>query len=144
MTRCPDDSVPDDSVPDDSTTTTEPPPATQHPDGWVDAGHGVFVPPVLLQIRYCESTDNYTAANPSSSARGAYQFLRGSWAAYGHADRYGVSEAHLASPAQQDEARPVDLAARRHPPLERQPALLGVGRPEDGHCEFAWRRTRPL
>lgn len=77
---------------------------TAHPEGWVDAGHGVFVPPVLLQIRFCESTDNYQAANPSSSARGAYQFLTGSWAAYGHADRYGVSQAHLASNAQQDEA----------------------------------------
>jgi hypothetical protein len=59
---------------------------------------------VLLSIRYCESRDNYTAANPSSSARGAYQFTSGSWAAYGHAERYGVSQAHLASAAQQDEA----------------------------------------
>ena len=64
----------------------------------------MFVPPVLLKIRFCESTDNYTAANPNSSARGAYQFLTGSWAAYGHADRYGVTQAHLATPAQQDEA----------------------------------------
>ena len=62
------------------------------------------MPPVLLKIRFCESTDNYQAANPSSSARGAYQFLTGSWAAYGHADRYGVTQAHLATNAQQDEA----------------------------------------
>lgn len=74
------------------------------PEGWVDAGHGVFVPPVLLSIRFCESRDNYTAANPRSSARGAYQFLRSSWAAYGHAERYGVSTADQATPAQQDEA----------------------------------------
>ena len=74
------------------------------PQGWVDAGHGVFVPPILLEIRYCESTDNYQAANPRSSARGAYQFLTGSWSAYGHAARYGVPQAHLATPAQQDEA----------------------------------------
>ncbi len=86
------------------TTTTEAPPATDHPDGFVDAGHGVFVPPILIEIRRCESTHNYQAANPSSSARGAYQFLKSSWAAYGHADRYGVSEAHFATNAQQDEA----------------------------------------
>jgi hypothetical protein len=74
------------------------------PTDWVDAGHGVFVPPVLLEIRHCESTDNYSAANPRSSARGAYQFLTKSWVYYGHAERYGVGEAHLATPAQQDEA----------------------------------------
>lgn len=90
-------------------TDTQPPPpplpeASTIPEGWVDAGHGVFVPPVLLAIRRCESTDNYTAANTRSSARGAYQFLQSSWIAYGHADRYGVPEAHLATPAQQDEA----------------------------------------
>lgn len=87
-----------------TTTTTEAPPSNDHPDGYVDAGHGVFVPPILIEIRRCESTHNYQAANPSSSARGAYQFLKSSWAAYGHADRYGVTEAHLASNAQQDEA----------------------------------------
>ena len=74
------------------------------PQGWLDAGHGVYVPPVLLRIRHCESRNNYLAANRTSTARGAYQFLRSSWYAYGHADRYGVSEAHLATPAQQDEA----------------------------------------
>ncbi len=81
--------------------TTE---STANPDGWVDAGHGVLVPQVLLAIRWCESRDDYQAANPASSARGAYQFLTGSWEAYGHAERYGVSRAHLASNAQQDEA----------------------------------------
>ena len=93
--------------------TTEAPPTTTAPesttttasaDGWVDTGNGVLVPPVLLAIRWCESRDDYQAANPSSSARGAYQFLTGSWAAYGHADRYGVNQAHLASKVQQDEA----------------------------------------
>lgn len=92
----------DTTVPEASTTTAAP--AAPNPDGYVDAGHGVFVPEVLLRIRFCESTDNYQAANPRSSARGAYQFLTGSWAAYGHAERYGVSQAHLASNAQQDEA----------------------------------------
>ncbi len=93
----------DTTVPEEPSETTAPP-ATEHPDGWVDAGSGVFVPQIMLDIRYCESRDNYTAANPSSSARGAYQFLTGSWAAYGHAERYGVNQAHLATAAQQDEA----------------------------------------
>ncbi len=92
------------TVAEEEPTTTEAPATTAADNGFVNAGHGVYVPPILLKIRWCESTDNYTAANPSSSARGAYQFLTGSWAAYGHADRYGVSQAHLASPAQQDEA----------------------------------------
>ncbi|MDH3295636.1 MAG: transglycosylase family protein [Acidimicrobiia bacterium] len=88
----------------EETTTTTAPPTTAADNGFVDAGHGVYVPPILLKIRWCESRDDYTAANPSSSARGAYQFLTGSWSAYGHASRYGVSQAHLATPAQQDEA----------------------------------------
>lgn len=74
------------------------------PEGWVDAGNGVYVPKILLAIRFCESRDSYVAANPRSSARGAYQFLTKSWAAYGHSARYGVSSASLATPAQQDEA----------------------------------------
>ena len=89
------------------TTNTIAPPEPARPDvpaSWVDAGHGVWVPPILLEIRWCESNHNYAAANPRSTARGAYQFLTGSWAAYGHAARYGVSYAHLATPAQQDEA----------------------------------------
>ena len=73
-------------------------------EGWVDAGHGVFLPPVLLAIRWCESGGDYEAANRRSSARGGYQFLTGSWNWYGHADRYGVPQAHLATPAQQDKA----------------------------------------
>lgn len=92
------------SEPDGSTSSTEDPTTSVADNGWVDTGNGVMVPPVLLSIRYCESRDNYQAANPSSSARGAYQFLTGSWASYGHAERYGVSQAHLATPAQQDEA----------------------------------------
>ncbi len=71
---------------------------------WVDPGNGVALPDVLLRIRFCESTNNYQAANGYSSARGAYQFLTKSWVWYGHADRYGVAQAHLATPAQQDEA----------------------------------------
>ena len=94
------------AAPEPETTTTVAPPTTEAPANadWVDTGNGVLVPPVLIAIRFCESTHNYTAANPHSSARGAYQFLTGSWAAYGHDDRYGVTQAHLATPAQQDEA----------------------------------------
>lgn len=78
--------------------------ATNIPAGWVDGGNGVFLPPILLEIRFCESRDDYLAANSRSSARGGYQFLTGSWAWYGHAERYGVSSADQATPAQQDEA----------------------------------------
>ena len=96
-----------DSVEHQQLTDTEPPPdrtLRAHPLGYEDTGNGVFVPPILLEIRWCESRNDYTAANTRSSARGAYQFLTGSWAAYGHAARYGVKQAHLATPAQQDEA----------------------------------------
>ena len=96
--------APETTVPPTTAPPTTAAPTTAAASGWVDAGHGVSVPKVLLAIRYCESRDNYGAANPSSSARGAYQFLTGSWAAYGHKARYGVTQAHQASPAQQDEA----------------------------------------
>jgi len=91
------------------TTGTLPPPIPQIRSfagkaGWVDAGHGVFVPPIMIEVRRCESTHNYKAANRRSTARGAYQFLTGSWEWYGHADRYSAARAHLATPAQQDEA----------------------------------------
>jgi hypothetical protein len=79
-------------------------PEIEPEDRWVDAGNGVALPDLLLRIRFCESTNNYRAAHVASSARGAYQFLSTSWAWYGHAERYGVAEAHLATPAQQDEA----------------------------------------
>lgn len=79
-------------------------PAAEHPVGWVDAGHGVWIPKILMTIRFCESRDNYTAQNSRSTASGGYQFLSSSWAAYGHSARYGVSQAKWATPAQQDEA----------------------------------------
>jgi hypothetical protein len=91
-----------------STTTTEPvgwvEPEIEAEIDWRDGGNGVLLPDVLLRIRFCESTNNYGAAHVASTARGAYQFLASSWEWYGHADRYGVTEAHLATPAQQDEA----------------------------------------
>ncbi|MEM9614578.1 MAG: transglycosylase family protein [Actinomycetota bacterium] len=79
-------------------------PEVQPQSQWVDGGNGVALPDVLLRIRFCESTNNYNAANSYSSARGAYQFLTMSWDWYGHAARYGVASANLATPAQQDEA----------------------------------------
>ncbi|MCP3989681.1 MAG: hypothetical protein GY724_11440 [Actinomycetia bacterium] len=108
-TEAPPADTTDTTAVDGSSSTSETPATTEAPpttadNGWVDSGNGVMVPSVLLAIRFCESTDNYQAANPSSSARGAYQFLTNSWAWYGHADRYGVTQAHLATPAQQDEA----------------------------------------
>ena len=73
-------------------------------DGWVDLGHGIWGPPILRDIRRCESRDNYAAQNSRSSASGAYQFLRSSWVWYGFAGRYGAATAAQAKPWQQDEA----------------------------------------
>ncbi|MGH1492089.1 MAG: transglycosylase family protein [Acidimicrobiales bacterium] len=87
-----------------TTTTTWVEPELPPESEWVDSGNGVMVPDILLRIRFCESTNNYLAANSTSSARGAYQFLNKSWDWYGHAARTGIAEAHLASPAQQDES----------------------------------------
>ncbi len=106
-----------------TTTTTGRVEPTIEPEAeWVDAGHGVAVPDVLLRIRFCESTNHYQAAHRVSSARGAYQFLTKSWNWYGHAARYGVASADQATPAQQDEAAVLTLrqsgtrpwAASRH------------------------------
>ena len=72
---------------------------------WIDGGNGVALPDLLLRIRFCESSNNYRAAHVTSSARGAYQFLTMSWEWYGHADRYGVAEAHLA-PVRPSKTRP--------------------------------------
>ncbi|MEM8924657.1 MAG: transglycosylase family protein [Actinomycetota bacterium] len=90
------------------TTTTEATgwvePEIEPESQWKDSGNGVMLPDLLLRIRFCESTNNYLASHTNSSARGAYQFLVGSWEWYGHAERYGVSTADQATPAQQDEA----------------------------------------
>ncbi|MDH5289853.1 MAG: transglycosylase family protein [Acidimicrobiia bacterium] len=91
------------AAPPDPTAGT-PPPAETHPQGYVDAGNGVWIPSVMVSIRHCESHDNYKAVNPSSGAAGAYQFLASSWASYGFAAKYGVKSAKDATPAQQDEA----------------------------------------
>lgn len=101
-----------DAPPERPTTTTWTEPALPPESQWVDSGNGVMVPDLLLRIRFCESTNNYKAANRSSSARGAYQFLNKSWDWYGHAATTGVSQAHLATPAQQDQAALATLKAQ--------------------------------
>lgn len=59
---------------------------------------------IMARIRDLESGHNYRAANPQSSARGAYQFIRGTWQSLTR--RYGIgtqyAEAHLAPPEIQD------------------------------------------
>lgn len=92
------------TAPSTTTTTVWVEPALPPESEWVDGGNGVLVPDIQLRIRFCESTNNYAAANSGSSARGAYQFLTKSWKWYGHAEITGVEQAHLATPAQQDEA----------------------------------------
>lgn len=94
-----------------TTTTTWSEPALPPESDWVDTGNGVLVPDLLLRIRFCESTNNYQAASKYSTARGAYQFLKGSWEWYGHAETTGVAQAHLATPAQQDQAALATLQA---------------------------------
>ncbi len=98
-----------DEVAETTTTTAWVEPAIAPASEWVDAGHGVAVPDLLLRIRFCESTNNYVASHVVSSARGAYQFLAGSWDWYGHAARYGVPSADQATPAQQDEAAVITM-----------------------------------
>ncbi len=99
------------SRPATTTTTVWTEPTLPPESDWVDAGNGVAVPDLLLRIRFCESTNDYQAASRYSTARGAYQFLIGSWEWYGHAARFGVAEAHLATPAQQDQAALATLRA---------------------------------
>ncbi|MGB5760031.1 MAG: transglycosylase family protein, partial [Acidimicrobiales bacterium] len=93
-------------------TTARPEPTIGPERDWVDSGNGVAVPDLLLRIRFCESTNNYSATNPGSTASGAYQFLDKSWDWYGHAARTGVSRAHLATRAQQDQAALSTLQAQ--------------------------------
>lgn len=55
---------------------------------------------ILHTIRQRESSGDYTARNPSSSASGAYQFIDSTWRAVGGATY--APRAYLATPAQQD------------------------------------------
>ncbi len=99
-------------APDQPTTTTRPEPTVSPESEWVDSGNGVLVPDVLRRIRFCESTNNYSATNPASTASGAYQFLDKSWDWYGHAARTGVSRAHQATRAQQDQSALLTLQSQ--------------------------------
>ncbi len=99
----------DEEAVETTTTTVWVEPDIEPKSAWIDAGNGVVVPDLLLRIRFCESTNNYVASHVVSSARGAYQFLAGSWDWYGHAARYGVPSADQATPAQQDEAAVITL-----------------------------------
>lgn len=100
------------AVSEQPATTARPEPTIAPESEWVDSGNGVVVPDLLLRIRFCESTNNYSATNPRSTASGAYQFLDKSWDWYGHAARTGVSRAHLATRAQQDQAALSTLQAQ--------------------------------
>lgn len=56
------------------------------------------------RIRFCESSNNYRATNPTSTASGAYQFLDGTWRGIPRSITGGTSRAMYASVAQQDAA----------------------------------------
>lgn len=57
----------------------------------------VGLPAILLAIRNCESSNNYSAQNPTTSASGAFQIEDATWANYG-----GYAKAKYAPPAIQD------------------------------------------
>ncbi|MCP3891646.1 MAG: hypothetical protein GY702_22675 [Desulfobulbaceae bacterium] len=65
----------------DQVEVLPPGPATAVPSSaeWVDLGHGVAGPSVMLAIRGCESGGDYGVKNAHSSASGAWQFLTGTW-----------------------------------------------------------------
>lgn len=65
------------------------------------------LPPVLKDIRRCESRDNYLAQNKRSSASGAFQFIKGTWNNY-----EGYAEAKLAPKYIQD-AKALELYKTR-------------------------------
>lgn len=56
------------------------------------------------RIRFCESSNNYAATNPRSTASGAYQFLDGTWRGIPKSITGGTTRAMYATPAQQDAA----------------------------------------
>ncbi len=55
---------------------------TPIPSGWVDLGHGVYMPSYMTRVRGCESgggpnnPGNYSARNNSSTASGGWQFIQ--------------------------------------------------------------------
>ena len=58
----------------------------------------------LYRLRWCESTDNYSAVSRTGSFRGAYQFHRGTWdsVARQHFPRYVGLDPASAAPRVQD------------------------------------------
>ena len=77
---------------------------------------------ILSKIRYCESSNNYKAQNPSSTASGAYQFLDTTWQGLGHSGR-----AKDASAAEQDAAaRALYAQAGTSPWVSSQPCWGGM------------------
>jgi hypothetical protein len=54
--------------------------AELHP-GLVWFSSGTWLPPVMVDVRHCESGGDYRAENGRSSASGAWQFLNGTWSA---------------------------------------------------------------
>ena len=102
----PSTTAPPETAPPETTappaTEAEPEPAA--PDGWLDSGNGVLLPKVLLDIRFCESTNRYDAANSHSSARGAYQFL--TVVGTGMGTRTAMGSAKLTSPPLLNKMKP--------------------------------------
>lgn len=88
------------------------------PAHWVDLGHGVKGPPILLEIRRCESGGDYSIRNPSSSAGGAYQMLKSTWRTWvGHgpyaaADPFPLNGSEAGAPYARAEHAPPHIQDR--------------------------------
>jgi len=96
---------------------------------------------IMARIRALESGGNYKAANSESSARGAYQFVRGTW--QGLTRRYGIgtqyAEAHLAPPHIQDEVarRYIEqILASNGGNVEAVPATWYVGKYDPNNLDY--------
>ena len=64
------------------------------------------LPTVLQKIRYCESGNDYTAQNSSSSASGAYQFLTSTWQSLSASAGYATA---ASAPASVQDAAALEL-----------------------------------
>ena len=83
----------------------------------------------LAAIKFCESSNNYQAQNPSSTASGAYQFLDTTW--QGLSAAKGYSKAKYVGAGRRS---PRVVQPGRHLPLGRQLQLLGHVRPLGTMC----------
>ncbi len=72
-----------------------------------EGAYGIAPADKWEKLRFCESTDNYEAINPSGAYRGAYQFDIATWYTVG-----GKGDPAQAPPEEQD-ARARELYARR-------------------------------